>query len=79
MNMTHIESRPSLSNPGAQYDFYIDCDCDRKTLVQLVEDLKKFAVSVSIKTMSPEEEDEGGYCAHLCTVRPHLSAHICSG
>ena len=59
VNMTHIESRPSLSHPGEQYDFYIDCECNRETLIQLVEDLKKFALAVTIKTMTPEGDDDG--------------------
>ena len=57
--MTHIESRPSLSHPGERYDFYVDCECSRETLIQLVEDLKKFALAVTIKTMTPEGDDEG--------------------
>ena len=56
--MTHIESRPSVSKPGQEYDFYVDCQCDRATLTRLVEELEGFAVKVSVKTENPEE-DEG--------------------
>ena len=64
--MTHIESRPSLSHPGEQYDFYVDCKCNRETLIQLVEDLKKFALAVTIKTMTPEGDDDGNVFCPVC-------------
>ena len=58
VNLTHIESRPSITNPGQEYDFYLDCQCDRDTLARLVQELEGFAVKVSVKTVNPEE-DEG--------------------
>ena len=66
VNLTYIESRPSISKPREEYDFYVDCQCDRTTLAQLVKQLEAFAVRVSVKTANPEE-DEGlwGYPGYL--------------
>ena len=58
VNLTHIESRPSITKPGQEYDFYLDCQCDRDTLARLVKELEVFAVKVSVKTVNPEK-DEG--------------------
>lgn len=57
VNLTHIESRPSITKPGEEYDFYVDCQCDRATLAKLVKELERFAVKVSVKTASPEEDE----------------------
>ena len=66
VNLTYIESRPSISKPSEEYDFYVDCQCDRATLAQLVKQLEAFAVKVSVKTANLEE-DEGlrGYPGYL--------------
>ena len=56
--MTHIESRPSSDHPNEEYDFYVDCACDRETLVKLSNELKTFAIQVTVKTGKPEN-DEG--------------------
>ena len=57
--MTHIESRPSKTNPGTEYDFFVDCDCSSEGVKeQLLERLQSCAGSVSILTREPKT-DEG--------------------
>lgn len=31
INLTHIESRPSITNPDEEYDYYIDCEMEGRT------------------------------------------------
>ena len=54
--MTHIESRPSKANPGKQYDFYIDCEVSKKTMDELLAQLKAIVVDVSVYSRSPEKD-----------------------
>ena len=56
--MTHIESRPSKSKPGSEYDFYVECVCTDKQKEELVEELKSCSTNVSVLSRDPTE-DEG--------------------
>ena len=56
--MTHIESRPSKSKPGAEYDFYVECSCTEEQKEKLVEELKKYSTNVNVLSRDPNK-DEG--------------------
>ena len=56
--MTHIESRPSKSNPGNEYDFYVDYVCSEEKRVELVSKLNGYSSSVSVLSRTPQK-DEG--------------------
>ena len=62
VNMTHIESRPSKSSPGEEYDFYVECRCSEEHKLKLVEELKDYSTNVSILSRDPTENEgeEGG-------------------
>ena len=56
--MTHIESRPSKTNPGSEYDFYVDYICSEEKRAELVDKLNGYAASVNILSRTPQK-DEG--------------------
>lgn len=58
--MTHLESRPSKSNPGIEYDFYVECCCTDQQKQELVEKLTDYANKVNVLSRDPSE-DEGIY------------------
>lgn len=65
VNMNHIESRPSRTNPGKEYDFFVNCkDCTQDQVDQLVKSLKPIANSVTVERRRPAE-DEGKFCMHV--------------
>lgn len=55
--MTHIESRPSQTNPGAEYDFYVDCDGSTGSIDILVAEIKKMAFNVSVHSRQPKGDE----------------------
>ena len=57
MNMSHIESRPSKSQPGSEYDFYVDCE-GVVNKEELAEKLQSHASNISVLSRSPKK-DEG--------------------
>ena len=59
INMTHIESRPSKSCPGSEYEFYADCEGVEDGDL-LVEKLQVYASNISVLARSPKK-DEGLY------------------
>lgn len=74
--MTHIESRPSQTNPGVEYDFYVDCDGSTGTVDTLVEEIKKLAFNVSIQSRQPKG-DEGSRDITTVYVHVYLYVHVC--
>lgn len=56
--MTHIESRPSRTNAGSEYDFFVDVDCLPDKMEQLVASLKAQATKVTVHTRSPSDSSE---------------------
>lgn len=56
--MTHIESRPSKSKPGAEYDFYVECVCTDEQKEKLVKRLEDYSTNVNILSRDPNK-DEG--------------------
>ena len=58
VNLTHIESRPSITNPGQEYDFYIDCECAADVKEELLKELKTVSLSHRVMARTPSE-DEG--------------------
>ena len=57
--MTHIESRPSKTNPGMEYDFYVDYICTEEKRAELVKNLNGYSTSVNVLSRTPQK-DEGG-------------------
>lgn len=56
--MTHIESRPSKTNAGLYYDFYVDCSViESEQMDQLLSKLNKTAINVSVHSRSPEKNE----------------------
>ena len=58
INMTHIESRPSHANPGAEYDFYIDCDGSPEDIVRLVGQLNTSTQNLMVYS----NQSKQGHC-----------------
>ena len=58
MNLTHIESRPSVNNAGKEYDFFMDCECDASVKEDFLSQLNTLALSVRVLARTPSE-DEG--------------------
>ena len=58
INMSHIESRPSKTNPGKEYDFYVDYICSEEKRAELVTKLKEYTTSINLLSRSPQQ-DEG--------------------
>ena len=56
--MTHIESRPSKTNPGTEYDFYVDYICSEEKRAKLVKTLNSYTTSVNVLSRTPQK-DEG--------------------
>ena len=56
--MKHLESRPSKSNPGSEYDFYVDCVCPPEVKEELLSSLKAHSISVNVLSRDPGM-DEG--------------------
>ncbi len=54
--MTHIESRPSRTNPGSNYDFFIDCDGASENIQRLVTQLKQLADDVTVHARQPKDD-----------------------
>lgn len=56
--MNHIESRPSLNNPGKEFDFYVNCgDCPQEKVNKLVELLKPISTSLSVQRSKDEGQE----------------------
>ena len=58
ISMTHIESRPSKSNPGAEYDFYVDYSCAEEQRNELTKKLSDYTTSINVLSRTPQK-DEG--------------------
>ena len=58
VNLTHIESRPSITSPGKEYDFYIDCECEADVKDEFLRQLKTVSLSLRVMARTPSE-DEG--------------------
>lgn len=56
INMTHIESRPSKSCPGSEYEFYADCEGVEDGDL-LVEKLQVYASNISVLARSPKKDE----------------------
>lgn len=65
VNMTHIESRPSKTNPGKEYDFYVECACRDAQKEQLVAELKKLSNNVSILSRDPAKDEVPWFPRHI--------------
>ena len=74
MNLTHIESRPSVNNAGTEYDFYMDCDCESSVKEEFLTQLKAVAVSVRVMARTPSE-DEGKGHTHTSHTLTHTHSH----
>ena len=60
VNLTHIESRPSATSPGEEYDFFMDCECsDKDAKEKFLKKLKLLATSVKLTSSGSAVEDEG--------------------
>nr|CAA76184.1 phenylalanine hydroxylase [Geodia cydonium] len=57
INMTHLESRPSKSNPGSEYDFYVDCVCPPDKKEDLLSSLRANSLTVNILSRDPGEDE----------------------
>ena len=57
MNLTHIESRPSISNAGMEYDFFMDCECQTPSKEEFLTKLRGLAMSVRVMARSPSENE----------------------
>ena len=60
MNLTHIESRPSISNLGMEYDFFMDCECQIPSKKEFLSKLREVATSVRDMARSPSENEGKG-------------------
>ena len=58
ISMTHIESRPSKTNPGAEYDFYADYSCTEEQRTELIKKLNDYTTSINVLSRTPQK-DEG--------------------
>ena len=68
MNLTHIESRPSKTNPGIEYGFFVDCDCSSEGVKeQLLERLQSCVTSIAVV---PKDSNS---TADRCTI--HVYTH----
>lgn len=65
INMTHIESRPSRSNPGKEYDFFIDCKAPRDMIEKLVKQVSTYTNNVTIQSTSPVENEIPWFPRHI--------------
>ncbi len=65
--MTHLESRPSKTNPGSEYDFYTDCVCPPEKKEELLTLLRENSLSVNVLSRDPEI-DEGVCVMFVCDV-----------
>lgn len=54
ISLSHIESRPSQTNPGVEYDFYAQCECLEDKKAELVSRLKRYSTSVRIVQEEPK-------------------------
>lgn len=71
INLTHIESRPSQSNPGETFDFFTSCsDCSQEKVNHLLGLIKPLVTSVVVE----EAKDEGTSHIHSknfqCCISP---------
>ena len=57
--MTHIESRPSKTNPGVEYDFYVDCVSTDEQKQLLLEKLNPISCKVVNVLSRAPSNDEG--------------------
>ena len=46
--LSHIESRPSKSRPGAEYDFYVDSHCPKEKRDALMKKLRVCTTEVNV-------------------------------
>lgn len=53
INLSHIESRPSRTSPGVEYDFYVRCGCSEDEKADLVARLKRYSTGVRIVQEEP--------------------------
>ena len=58
INMTHIESRPSKTNPGVEYDFFVNYVCSEEKRTELVGKLSCYSTSINVLSRTPKK-DEG--------------------
>lgn len=56
--MTHIESRPSRSSPGTEYDFFVDCEVDGERVKALQQSLESRATNLSIHARDREAKKD---------------------
>ncbi|CAI8014194.1 hypothetical protein GBAR_LOCUS8910, partial [Geodia barretti] len=64
VNLTHIESRPSVNNAGNEYDFFMDCKCEASVKEDFLSQLKSLALSVKVLARTPSE-DEGTFLSYI--------------
>ncbi len=62
--MTHLESRPSKTNPGSEYDFYMDCVCPTDKKEELLGLLRANSLSVNVLSRDPGMDE--GVCVCVC-------------
>ena len=53
MNLSHIESRPSKTQPGKEYDFFVDCDCSEDKMDTLMSKLREHVTSITVHSRAP--------------------------
>ena len=58
ISLSHIESRPSQTNPGVEYDFYARCGCSEDKRGDLVARLKSYSTGVRTVQDEPGIERE---------------------
>ncbi len=63
INMTHLESRPSKSSPGNEYDFYVECTCTEELKDKLLEELKQLSSTVNVLSRNPSKDE--GRCVQV--------------
>lgn len=66
--MTHLESRPSKTNPGSQYDFYVDCVCPADKKDELVSALRTHSLSVNVLSRDPSVDEGSIFGSNLIIV-----------
>ncbi|CAI8014195.1 Phenylalanine-4-hydroxylase [Geodia barretti] len=65
VNLTHIESRPSVNNAGNEYDFFMDCKCEASVKEDFLSQLKSLALSVKVLARTPSEDEVPWFPRHI--------------
>jgi phenylalanine-4-hydroxylase len=65
VNLTHIESRPSVNNAGKEYDFFMDCECEASVKEDFLSQLKSLALSVKVLARTPSEDEVPWFPRHI--------------